>query len=132
MSQKLQLGDLQLAIMNVIWEQGSASARDVHTALLEERGLAVSTIKTMLRKMEDRGIVKHNVNGRQFIYKALIAEADVRNGMVDYLVRRIFSGDNAALVNHLIESGDIDSAELDDLRASLSKKRNSQKRKVRG
>ena len=126
MSQKHQLGDLQLAIMRVLWSRGEASARDVHTALLAERGLAVSTIKTMLRKMEDRGVVIHRLHGRQFIYRALIAEADVRDGMVGDLVQRIFRGDSAALVNHLIEAGEIDADELDDLKARLSRKRAGQ------
>ena len=127
MTQKRQLGDLQLAIMRVLWERGEVAASDVHKALLEERGLAVTTIKTMLRKLEERGIVAHRANGRQFIYHPLIAESDVREGMVDDLVKRMFSGDSAALVNHLIQAGEIDSDALDELRARVAKKRKRRK-----
>ena len=52
MSQSHRLGDLQLAIMRVLWANGEAAASDVHKALLDERGLAITTIKTMLRKLE--------------------------------------------------------------------------------
>ena len=121
-----QLGDLQLAIMRVLWTRGEAPAREVHLALKEERGLAITTIKTMLRKMEDRGFVVHRACGRQFIYRPLIAEGDVREGMVGDLVERMFFGDSAALVNHLIEAGEIDAAELDELRARLSRRRDKQ------
>ena len=123
MKRKRQLGDLQLAIMRVLWERGEAPAIEVHRALFEERRLAVTTIKTMLRKLEEYGCVEHRTKGRQFIYRPAIAEADVRRSMVADLVTRLFSGDSTALVNHLVRSGEIDPDDLDDLRAMVSSKR---------
>jgi len=125
MSHLHQLGDLQLAIMRVLWARDEASASDVHAALLDERGLAPTTIATMLRKMEDKGVVIHRTQGRQFIYRACIAESDVREGMVGDLVERLFRGDSRALVNHLIDSGDIKADELDQLRQQLAKRRDN-------
>ena len=123
MNRKRGLGDLQLAIMRVLWERGEAPAIEVHAALFEERGLAVTTIKTMLRKLEEYGCVDHRTNGRQFIYRPAVAEMDVRKGMVADLVQRMFSGDSTALVNHLVQSGEINAEDLDDLRAIVSRKR---------
>ena len=123
MNRKRKLGDLQLAIMRVLWERGEAAAIEVHKALFEERGLAVTTIKTMLRKLEEYGCVDHRTNGRQFIYRPAINEMDVREGMVTDLVQRVFSGDSTALVNHLIQSGEVNVEDLDDLRAIVSRKR---------
>jgi len=123
MKRKRQLGDLQLAIMRVLWERGEAPAIEVHRALFEERGLAVTTIKTMLRKLEEYGCVEHRTNGRRFIYRPAIAEADVRKGMVADLVQRLFSGDSAALVNHLVRSGEVDAEDLDDLGEIVARKR---------
>ena len=125
MTENHQLGDLQLAILRVLWQRGEAAASDVHKALAE-RNLAVNTIKTMLRKLEDRGVVKHRENGRQFIYTPTIKESDVRAGMVGDLVRQMFSGDTHALVNHLLQSSDIDADELDALKAHIKKKRGQQ------
>jgi BlaI family transcriptional regulator, penicillinase repressor len=119
MTTRHQLGDLQLAIMRVLWARGEASASDVHAALLEERGLAPTTIATMLRKMEDKGVVVHRANGRQFIYHPVIAESDVRHGMVGDLVERLFLGNPAALVSHLLNEGEIDATELAQLRSML-------------
>ena len=119
----MRLGDLQLAIMGVLWSRREVIASEVHSALLEERGLAVTTIKTMLRKMEERGIVTHRAEGRTFLYRPVITEADVREGMVGEVVRRMSAGDGAALVNHLIEAREIDADELDELRAALAEKR---------
>jgi predicted transcriptional regulator len=109
--------------MRVLWEHGEAAASEVHKALFEERGLAVTTIKTMLRKLEEYGCVEHRLNGRQFIYRPAIAEMDVREGMVGDLVQRLFSGDSTALVNHLIQSGEVNIEDLDQLRAFVSRKR---------
>ena len=65
----------------------------------------------------------HRTNGRQFIYRPAIDEMDVRKGMVADLVQRVFSGDSTALVNHLIQSGEVNVEDLDDLRAIVSRKR---------
>lgn len=123
MSELHQLGDLQLAIMRVLWEFGEASSSHVRTALSEERGLALTTIATILHRMEEKGVVAHRSQGRQFIYRALIDEADVREGMVGDLVGRMFCGDSTALVNHLIDAGEIDAQELDELRARIARRR---------
>jgi len=123
MTPQHRLGDLQLAIMGLLWSRGEATASEVHAALLQDRGLAVTTIKTMLRKMEDRGIVRHRADGRTFVYKPAIAEADVREGMVGEVVERMFAGNGAALVNHLIEAGEIDVEDIDELRAALAERR---------
>lgn len=122
MSPRHQLGDLQLAIMRVLWECDEATASHVHEELLEERGLALTTIKTMLRKMDEKGVVSHRVDGRTFVYRATVAESEVKEGMVGYLIQRLFAGEGSALVNHLIDSGEIDHAELDELRARLARK----------
>ena len=129
MSPKPQLGDLQLAIMRVLWERGEAVASDVHKALLADRGLAVTTIKTMLRKMEERGFVTHREDGRVFIYRPLVAESEVREDMVGDLVQRMFRGKQTALVNHLIDGGQIDPDEIDELRARLAELRGKGERR---
>ncbi len=122
MSRKHQLGDLQLAIMRVLWTRGEASASEVHAELLSERGLAPTTIATMLRKMEAKGVVAHRAEGRRFIYRPAVTEAGVRRGMVETLTDRLFRGDVAALVSHLISEHEIDTDELAELRRLVADK----------
>ncbi len=109
------LGDLQLAIMRVLWQLGEATVTDVHAALLEERGLAPTTIATMLKKMEDKGVVEHRADGRKFIYRPTVTEDQVTRGMVADLTERLFGGDSVALVSHLISRGEIRQDELPEL-----------------
>jgi predicted transcriptional regulator len=114
------LGDLQHAIMAVLWARGEATTADVHEALRQERGLAPTTIATMLRKMEDKGVVAHRAEGRQFVYRPTVSEDLVRRSMVGELVERLFAGDPKALVAHLVSEHEIDPGELGALRRRVA------------
>jgi predicted transcriptional regulator len=121
MSARYQLGDLQLAIMRVLWERGEATVAEVHTALEPERGLAPTTIATMLSKMEDKGVVAHTTEGRRFVYQPTVSEAEVRRAMLADLTARLFLGDVTAVVSQLLDTHDVDSAELAELRALIAR-----------
>ena len=114
------LGDLQHAIMTVLWERGEATTAAVHEALHSERGLALTTIATMLKKMEDKGVVAHRTDGRQFVYRPIVTEDEVRLSMVGELVERLFDGDATALVAHLVSEHEIETTELAALRRRVS------------
>ena len=116
------LGELQHAIMAVLWERGEAAAAEVHEAL-QGRGLAPTTIATMLRKMEDKGVVSHRAVGRQFLYRPAVSEDQVRRSMVGELVEQLFAGDAKALVAHLVSEHEIDAEELRELRRRLGRRR---------
>ena len=109
------LGDLQLAIMRVLWQRREAPVAEVHEALLPERGLAPTTIATMLKKMEDKGVVAHRSEGRRYIYRPTISETQVRRSMVGELTERLFLGDATALVSHLLSEHDIDADRAEQL-----------------
>lgn len=113
------LGDLQLAILRTLWERGEAAVADVHD-ILSDRGLALTTIATMLRKMEEKDLVAHRENGRQFLYRSKVDPALVQKNLVGDLVTRLFDGDPMALVNHLLRAGEIELSELDELRLKVA------------
>jgi len=122
------LGDLQHAIMAVLWDRGEATTADVHQALQAERGLALTTIATMLRKMEEKGVVAHHAEGRQFVYRPTVTQAEIRESMVGELVERVFGGDANALVAHLVSQHEIDARELSSLRRRLDAGRKESER----
>ena len=116
------LGDLQYAIMRVLWDEGEATVARVQEALSDDRDRALTTIATMLSKMERKGVVAHRTEGRQFIYRASISETDVHRSMVADLTERLFHGDFTALVNHLLTEQEIDAAELKRLKAVIAER----------
>ena len=120
MNRDQQLSDLQLAIMKVLWDHGEASAAEVHEALAERRKLALTTVSTMLQRLEKREFVGHRTEGRQFVYTARVNEDDIRHSDVADLTRRWFQGDATALVSHLLGDADISSADLERVRSMLA------------
>lgn len=111
-----KLGDLQLSILQVLWRQGEATVAEVHADLQPERGLAPTTIATMLTKMEKKGVVSHRTEGRRFVYQPEVSESEVCQTMVGTLTDQLFRGRPAALVSYLLSEHEIDPQELTRLR----------------
>ena len=109
--QDLRLGNLQLRIMKVLWRLQQATVADVHEAVSAEK-LAYTTVATMLRKMETRGLVEHEEVNRRFVYRAAVSEDRVTRSMATDLVDRLFDGSLAMAVSHLLESRDVSREEL--------------------
>lgn len=119
---KFRLGDLQLRILRVLWEKEAASVLEVHEALGVGR-FAYTTIATMLRKMEQRGLVGHRVEQRRFIYFPLVTQSQVvRSATADYL-ERLFGGSLSAAVCHLLESRNISREELEELERLIAQRK---------
>jgi len=119
MSVQHQLSDLQLSIMGVLWERGEATVAVVHDDMRTIRPLAMTTVATLLSRLEKRDLIGHRSSGRQFIYRALVSESDVRRSMVAELTDRLFQGDAAELVTHLLSSREIDAGDVSRVRELL-------------
>jgi BlaI family penicillinase repressor len=107
-----QLSELQLAVMRALWEQGEGTVAQVHARLQEERGLAITTVATVLSRLEKRGLVEHRRDGRQFIYRPLVSDREVQRSMLEELTDRVYQGDVTSLVSHLLHSRDVSSGDL--------------------
>lgn len=124
-SMSQSLTELQLALMQVLWDRGEATVLDLHDELRRERPIAQSTIATLLSRMEKRGLVDHRVEGRQYFYRALVSENEVRHSVVSEfsgLVERLFEGDVAAMVSHLIDESEVQPDDLARLRALIERR----------
>jgi BlaI family transcriptional regulator, penicillinase repressor len=117
-----QLSALQVALLRVLWDNGEATVAQVHAELAEERGLAATTIATLLTRLERRGLVTHRNEGRQFVYRALVEEKDVQLSQVRDLADRVFEGNLAELVSHLVAREDIDAGDLERVKAMIDAK----------
>lgn len=109
------LTELQLAIMAVLWEMGEATVVEVHDVLRRERRIAQSTVATLLSRLEEKGVVEHRTEGRLYVYRATVTEDQVRRSVVSEftdLTDRLFSGDVAGLVSHLLTAREVDPDDL--------------------
>ncbi len=106
--------------MRVLWQRGRASVAEVLEDLAEEAPLAYSTVATLLARMERKGVVRHTVEGRTYIYEPLVSEDKVGRSLVRDLLRRAFNGSPSQLVSYLLETGDVDRGELESIRNLIS------------
>lgn len=121
MPDRLQLTELQLAILRILWATGEATVQDIWETLHPKRGLARTTVATMLSRLERRGIVTRRAQTRQYHYRATVTEVDVQRAMVGELTARLFGGDVTALVRHLISESDASPAGLARIRAMIER-----------
>ena len=113
------LTGLQLSIMEVLWQQGEATTQATRDAVAQERPLALTTVATILSRLERKGVVTHRREGRQHVYSTLVSRADVRRSKVRDLTENLFDGDAAQLMSHLVRADDVDPEELARIRALL-------------
>ncbi len=116
------LTDLQVDLLEVLWNREEATVAEVQEALLGDRGLATSTVATLLSRLEKRGVVTHRADGRQYVYRAQVSREQVRDSMVSALTYRMFSGDVAELVNHLLTAAETSPGDLARVRRLIARK----------
>lgn len=120
---EMQLGRMQFRIMQVLWDRGRASAREITEALNEAEPAAHSTVQTLLRQLEAKGAAGHEADGRTFVFFAKVPEDRVKRTAVRDVLERVFGGDVGGLLAHLIKSEGLSRKELDDLRAMIDEAR---------
>jgi len=109
----------ELEILKVLWELGDASVRQVHERLCPNGELAFNTVQTLLRIMDEKGLVKHRPKGRTFIYSANYT----RERAAARFLKHVFDGAMDQCVLTLLKSGPVSSRELDELEQIITKAR---------
>ena len=117
-----KVGAVQHKIMRVLWGEGEATARHITDVLCEEKEIAHSTVQTLLRKLEVKGVVKHERRDRTFVFRATVPEQEVSRSAVEDLLGRVFQGSVAGLVAQLLETEDVPPEELLRLREMVDEK----------
>ncbi|MBN1811151.1 MAG: BlaI/MecI/CopY family transcriptional regulator [Anaerolineae bacterium] len=117
-----QLTDLQMDVMQVLWQQSEATVSQVHAALHEERQLAMTTVATLLSRLEKYGLLTHRAEGRQYVYRPLVSQSEVRRSQLTDLIDQFFHGNPADLVYHLINEAEVDDEDLARLQVLIESK----------
>ena len=118
----IALSDLQLDVMRVLW-RGETSVADVAAELAVRRGLAHTTVATVLTRLAKRDLVAARRDGRQLVYRALVDESQVRRSMVGGLIQSLFRGDPQALLAHLVSEEEVATDDLAKVQALLAGKK---------
>lgn len=117
---KPRLGPLENAVMQVLWARGTATADDVRSALEETQRLKDSTIRTILRRLEEKSYVEHDVDGRTFVYRPKMAPHDVATQQVRGIIDRLCLGSVESLLVGMVDDNLISAAELRKLAEKIT------------
>ncbi len=112
----------EMEILTVLWRVGKASVQGVWQQLKPPKR-AYTTVLTLLRIMERKGYVVHDVEGRAFVYRPVLDEDKTRRSVIRRLIDRMFEGSAESLVASLLEHEDISEAELRRLRRIIQEKK---------
>jgi predicted transcriptional regulator len=101
-----------MQIMNVLWDRGPSTVRDVLEALTVKPTPAYSTVLTMLRVMQDKGFVGRDETRKAHVYYAKVKERQVKRNLLRDLIQTTFRGSPEALLMRLLEDEKLSEAEL--------------------
>ena len=109
-----KLFDSEAKIMEILWEKGSLSAKDISKIAADTIGWNKNTTYTILKKLEAKGVIHREDPG--FICTALVSKNQAQRAAVDSVVKQIFGGSRKALFSALLEEESLSDDELAELR----------------
>ena len=113
------LGERELDVMGVLWDVGSGTVAEVRDALSEARGVGL-VVLTILRNLETKGFVRHEIEGKAHRYFPRVAQRNARRSAVARLIERLFQGSPEQLLAQLVEDRALTEDDLQRVRRRLS------------
>lgn len=117
---KEKLFDSEAKIMEILWERGSISAKEISLIAAERIGWNKNTTYTVIKKLEAKGLVRRNDPG--FICTPLVSQSEIRKSEAVSLVKKMFGGSRQALFSALLEDEPLSEKELNELRELIDKR----------
>ena len=119
---KKYLSNLEHLVMDVLWERGSATAEEVRTALARKHYMKESTARTILSRLENKGYVRHKVDGRTNVYSGVDRRTRVAAKAVRQIVDRMCGGSVEQLLVGMVDNEVIDGKELETLARKIARR----------
>ncbi|HEV2287429.1 MAG TPA: BlaI/MecI/CopY family transcriptional regulator [Candidatus Acidoferrales bacterium] len=114
------LGDVEQAVMDYVWTSGPCTSEQCREALAATRPMKESTIRTVLRRLEQKGYVQHEVSGRTFVYRAAEGRQNVAVRAVKNIIDRFCGGSAEQLVIGMVDNEVLDRNQLEQLARKIA------------
>ena len=114
----IQPTDAELKILNVLWERGASTVREVHEALLQSETGYTTTLK-QLQVMFDKKLVSRDDSSRSHIYRAKVSQEKTQGKLLDSLLESAFGGSTSQLFMRALSRKKTSPAELKEIKALL-------------
>ncbi len=117
--QSSELTGAEQKIMQVLWQQGPSSVKDIAAVLSQDSPVAYTTVQTLCRILLDKGHVQAEKQGKAFIYQAITVQQEARTQALSSLLKRFFGGSPALLAQHLLAEQHLSPELAAQLQASI-------------
>jgi BlaI family transcriptional regulator, penicillinase repressor len=116
------LGEVEQQVMDYVWSHGPSTSEECREALASTRPMKDSTIRTVLRRLEEKGYLTHTVEGRTFIYQASDARQNVAVRAVKGIIDRFCGGSAEMLVLGMVDNAVLNRKQLERLARKIAEK----------
>lgn len=121
MSKPMELTKAEWALMQCLWQRGKASASELQKLLSEQQGWAYSTVKTMLDRMVEKGVLSTERAGNIYEYSPRLRRQSAVGRVVDDVFERVLEGSLSSFVSRLIENRRLSAKDVAELREMLDR-----------
>ena len=114
-----EISDAQWKVMEIIWQRGKATASDVIDALVPETGWNHQTIRTLLARLVQKGVLETEQVKNYYVYRPLVSHEETVREEGETFLKKLFHGNADALLVHFVQEGKVNQATLDRLQDLL-------------
>ncbi|HRK73445.1 MAG TPA: BlaI/MecI/CopY family transcriptional regulator [Rhodothermales bacterium] len=114
------LGTTEMEVLQIVWELGEATVGQVHECILRQRKTAYTTIMTTMKNLARKEYLQYRTEGITYIYSAIRTPEEVRGGMLENLLDKVFKGSSVALVQTLVGHERLSESEKAEIRAMIA------------
>lgn len=115
----ITLTEAELRLMKILWRRGESAVTDLVAAMPDGESLAYNSVLTTIRILEQKGYVAHRQEGRAFVYRPCVAEAEASKSEVKHVLSRFFGNSREQLLLSLLGDEDISADELKRLKEAI-------------
>ncbi|MCJ7674490.1 MAG: BlaI/MecI/CopY family transcriptional regulator [Sedimentisphaerales bacterium] len=115
------LSPSETEILRLVWQVGKATVQEVCDSLPARRKIAYATVQTLLRRLEKKGYLKHDIRGKAHVFSPAVKQEAVIKRSVGDFIERLFGGDPIPLMQYLAEHGKIGAEDIEKLKRLVSK-----------
>lgn len=115
--------DLELQVLSVLWRSGPATARQVGAAMPDGKKRAYTTVLSVMQVMEKKGLLARSTEAQAHQWRPAVTRRQVLGPLMSQLVRNVFGGSRAAVIQQLLGDADLDQSEIDAIKHALADRR---------
>jgi BlaI family penicillinase repressor len=116
------LGELQKAVLEVVWTLGEATVNQVKSKLCPRKP-AYTTVLSVMQKLDKAGWLTHREEGRTYVYRPTMSRAEAKRSSLRQFINRVCAGDPMAMFQHLLDAQELTVGDLTELRKMIDKRR---------